>query len=74
MYGDAMDRVMVSLPSDLLAAVDKQAKQLDRSRAWVIRDAVQRQVQTAPAPHPFVPQTRNTLRCDTCGGKQGEHR
>jgi predicted transcriptional regulator len=35
-----LDRVTVTLPRDLLARADARARQLDRSRSWVVAEAL----------------------------------
>lgn len=35
-------RIAITLPQDVLAAADRLAKELDRSRSWVIAEAVRR--------------------------------
>lgn len=34
------DRISVTLPPDLVAAADRRAEQLDRSRSWVVAEAL----------------------------------
>ena len=41
-------RISVTVPQDVLAAADRRAKELDRSRSWVIADAL-RQWTAKPA-------------------------
>lgn len=36
----ALARISITLPRDVLAAADRWAKQLDRSRSWVVAEAV----------------------------------
>ena len=48
-------RISITLPRDVLVAADKRARDLDRSRSWVIAEAIrayvaaQAQVREAPA-------------------------
>jgi hypothetical protein len=37
-----LTRVTITLPRDLLAAADARAKRLDRSRSWVVAEALRR--------------------------------
>lgn len=37
-----LDRVTVTVPSELLRAADRLARKLDRSRSWVVAEAVRR--------------------------------
>jgi hypothetical protein len=39
-----LTRITVTIPGDLVRAADEQARALDRSRSWVIADALKRQV------------------------------
>ena len=41
-------RISVTLPKALLAAADRRAKQLDRSRSWLIADALGASLAAAP--------------------------
>ncbi len=43
-----LERISITLPSGVLAAADREAKRLDRSRSWVVAEAVRRYV-GAPA-------------------------
>lgn len=36
----ALSRISITLPRDVLAAADRRARELDRSRSWVIVEAV----------------------------------
>lgn len=38
----ALDRITITIPRDLLRAADRRAKDEDRSRSWVIADALRR--------------------------------
>lgn len=40
----ALARISITLPRDVLAAADRRAKQLDRSRSWVVAEAVREYV------------------------------
>ncbi len=35
-----LQRITITIPKDVLEAADKRAKELDRSRSWVVADAV----------------------------------
>src|SRR5919198_85206 len=35
-------RISITLPREVLAAADREAKRLDRSRSWVVAEAVRR--------------------------------
>ncbi|MGH7700607.1 MAG: CopG family ribbon-helix-helix protein [Gemmatimonadales bacterium] len=55
-------RISITLPRDVLAAADRRAKELDRSRSWVVAEALRqwlatggaRAVREPPSP-PYVP-------------------
>jgi hypothetical protein len=81
-----MQRVIVNMSDELVAAIDEAAKEQDRSRSWMIR----RTLEHAFAPvgmeglsaaalvavsdgHGFVPQQRNKLRCELCGQRRSAH-
>lgn len=38
----ALARISITLPRDLVAAADRRAKQLQRSRSWVVAEALRR--------------------------------
>jgi ribbon-helix-helix CopG family protein len=44
-----LTRITITLPRDLLAAADGRAKRLDRSRSWVVVEALRAFVTTEPA-------------------------
>lgn len=50
-------RITITLPRGLLTAADARAKRLDRSRSWVVAEALRQSVRTQhvaePAPHPY---------------------
>jgi hypothetical protein len=37
-----LTRISITLPREVLAAADREAKRLDRSRSWVVAEAVRR--------------------------------
>ncbi len=39
-----LTRISITLPREVLAAADREAKRLDRSRSWVVAEAVRRYV------------------------------
>ncbi len=39
-----LERTSITLPRDVLAAADREAKRLDRSRSWVVAEALRRYV------------------------------
>lgn len=41
-------RVTITIPAELLAAADRRARDLDRSRSWVIADTLQRGLTPRP--------------------------
>ncbi len=41
-------RVTITIPEELLAAADRRARELDRSRSWVIADTLQRGLSSFP--------------------------
>jgi predicted transcriptional regulator len=47
-------RVTITLPAELLAAADARARQLDRSRSWVVAEAVRRHLATPVVREPGV--------------------
>jgi len=42
-------RVTITIPEELLAAADRRARELDRSRSWVIADTLQRGLSSPPS-------------------------
>ena len=40
-------RISITLPQDVLAAADREADRLDRSRSWVVAEAVRRHLREA---------------------------
>ncbi len=44
----ALARISITIPADLLKVADKLARQLDRSRSWVLGEAVRRMAQGSP--------------------------
>jgi hypothetical protein len=47
-----LERVTITIPQPLLAAADDLAVRLDRSRSWVLAEAVRRMVAAEPSPNP----------------------
>lgn len=45
-------RITITLPRDLLAAADARARRLDRSRSWVVADALRNSVAAHHVPEP----------------------
>ena len=45
----SLARISITIPADLLKAADKLARQLDRSRSWVLAEAVRRMAQDSRA-------------------------
>jgi hypothetical protein len=45
----AYARISLTLPKALLAAADRRARELDRSRSWLIADALAAYLKAAPA-------------------------
>jgi hypothetical protein len=43
-------RISITLPRDVLAAADRRARALDRSRSWLISDAIRAYVPGSPSP------------------------
>ena len=56
----ALTRVTVTIPGDLVRAADEQARTLDRSRSWVIADALRHQLAHEPARTGAPATTRGT--------------
>ncbi len=62
----ALTRISITIPGNLVAALDRKAEELDRSRSWVIAEAVRRFLEVPrsggkqalavrePAPQPYV--------------------
>lgn len=56
----ARSRISITLPRDVLVAADKRARALDRSRSWLIVEAVRAYLTTSPsqvrepAPAPYA--------------------
>lgn len=80
-----MQRVIITMPDELVAAVDRAATVAERSRAWMIRRAVTQFYDAAslgmrpaepvasPSPsHVFKAQAGNALRCE-CGQRRADH-
>ena len=45
-------RITCTVPADVLKAADRLAKRLERSRSWVVTEALRRYVSRQPAPAP----------------------
>lgn len=45
----ALARISITIPEDLVAAADRKAEQLDRSRSWVLVHALRRYLSEPPA-------------------------
>ncbi len=52
----AFTRISITLPRDVLAAADRQARALDRSRSWLIVEATRAYLSASP-PHVREPAT-----------------
>ena len=48
-------RITITLPKDVLAAADARAKHLDRSRSWVVAEALRRSLHQSVVSEPVVP-------------------
>ena len=48
----SLARISITIPADLLKVADRLARQLDRSRSWVLGEAVRRMAAAPPAPAP----------------------
>ncbi len=48
----SLERVTITIPAPVLAAADALAARLDRSRSWVLVEAVRRLVASEPLPDP----------------------
>ena len=44
----AIARISVTVPRDLVAAADRRARELDRSRSWLVADALRRYLSGGP--------------------------
>jgi Arc/MetJ-type ribon-helix-helix transcriptional regulator len=53
-YSHTMLRITVTLPEDVAAAADERAQRLDRSRSWVVAEALRRYLGPAPSPRPHA--------------------
>lgn len=51
----ALERITITIPKDVLAAADRQARQLGRSRSWVITEAVRGYARTSGVSEPPPP-------------------
>ena len=75
-----MQRVIVSMPDELVEAIDAAARSEQRSRSFMIRHAAEQLYLADTGPesttggHEFAPQTRNALRCDHCGKRRVDHK
>ena len=49
-----MDRITITIPSHLVEAADQRAKELDRSRSWVLVEALRRYLQGPAVSEPAV--------------------
>lgn len=47
-------RITITIPPELLAAADRKAEELDRSRSWVLVEALRDYLDRAPSPARFV--------------------
>ncbi len=45
-------RISITVPRPLVAAADRRAKELDRSRSWVVAEALRRYLAAGPTPDP----------------------
>jgi hypothetical protein len=52
-------RISISIPDDLVAAADRRAAELERSRSWLLVEALQRYLEEAPPP-PSVREPRSS--------------
>ncbi len=71
----ALSRISITIPEDLVHAADQVARRLDRSRSWVLVDALREYLDRAgplPVPPPAVAEPRTGYR-PTSGGV-GEQR
>lgn len=50
-----LSRVTVTLPTDLLAQADQRARRLDRSRSWVVAEALRSFLAAAVVREPLAP-------------------
>lgn len=46
----ALNRITITIPADLVAGADRRAAELDRSRSWVLVDALRAYLE----PQPFI--------------------
>lgn len=53
-----MSRITVTIPPDVLDAADRRAEELDRSRSWVVAEALRVWLRRAPAPTGVVGDAR----------------
>ncbi len=44
----ALSRISITIPRELVAAADRRARELDRSRSWVVAEALRRYVAERP--------------------------
>ncbi len=50
-----LDRISITIPEEVVAAADRRARELDRSRSWVIAEAVRRYLGLASGTRPESP-------------------
>ncbi|UCC71841.1 MAG: ribbon-helix-helix protein, CopG family [Gemmatimonadota bacterium] len=55
-------RISITIPGTLLAAADRRARELDRSRSWVVAEAVRRYTQQVAQEEPQVSWVREVPR------------
>jgi metal-responsive CopG/Arc/MetJ family transcriptional regulator len=84
----AMSRCIIQVEPGMLARIDSMAAEKQRSRAWMIRELLLRQLsvkqrEEGPANRQpvasvlaceFRPQSANPSRCESCGHGIGAHR
>jgi predicted transcriptional regulator len=69
-----MKRITITIPEKLLAAADARAARLQRSRSWVIAEAVKEHTSTRRQPSSVIPEGGTVSRNDGRTSGLGESR
>lgn len=64
-------RITITIPEELLAAADRRARELDRSRSWIIADTLERGLAVPPSSSGAVPDSRPMVLREPGGGGYG---
>jgi len=55
-------RISITLPREILAAADRQARTLDRSRSWLVAEALRRYLEDSAGPAAKPPRSGGAVR------------